>query len=165
MKSVFVGVILGVFICCSTGLSAAAAMREIPVIECMPDVGDYSFMWWANGFNREISTVKTKPIVCFQTGRYGMAIDVENMRIQNLGLIENPEPAEKVVARNNDVVFSLPKAELELFVTIEGKKYVCVGSRPVIETVRGNSALSRAADTFKGRISLVLCWRIKKVGA
>ena len=45
----------------------------------MPAVTDYAYMWWANGWR---SPAK---VLAFQTGHYGMAIDVRKVQVLHLG--------------------------------------------------------------------------------
>lgn len=111
----------------------AEDLQKVPSFKCMHRVEDYSFMWWAYGFRDE------RRVRCYQTGRYGLAVDTENVQILHLGTIANAESAEHVLTQSNDLVFSLPPAELNLSITIAGKTYRCIKSvskKPNIDGVR-----------------------------
>jgi hypothetical protein len=82
----------------------------------------YGFLWWAEGWRGSAR------VICVQTNRYGMALDVETLSILNLGEIETPKSYGKAVAESNRIVFALPKADLRLWVEVEGKRYRCVGA-------------------------------------
>lgn len=119
----------GVWVAAAVLLAAGAcAAAEVPApaltAACMPEPGDYTFMWWANGWNRHKQL--SPKVLCFQTGRFGLAIDVESMRILNLGAITGARPYAEAVAEGNDRVFGLPPADLDLSVVAGGTRYRCV---------------------------------------
>jgi len=90
----------------------------------MPGERDYTFMWWAHGWRGRDD--KARRILCIQTGHYGLALDVENMRLLHLGKIDKPKPYADAARQSNDVIFSLPKADMSLMITVGEKKYTCV---------------------------------------
>jgi hypothetical protein len=96
----------------------AESLRKVPPYKCMHGAEDYSFMWWAYGLRDE------RRVRCYQTGRYGLAIDTESVQILHLGTIADAANAEEVLTQNNDTVLNLPPARLDLSVTIQGKKYL-----------------------------------------
>ncbi len=108
-------------------------LNSLSPAQTMPDYKDYTFMWWAHGFNPD--SVADDEIVCFQTGRFGMALNPKKVEILNLGLIADAKPAPAAVSADNDVIFSLPKAALKLVVYAGDKKYTCIGSSPTKEQV------------------------------
>ncbi|MFQ5808094.1 MAG: hypothetical protein ACE5JM_00625 [Armatimonadota bacterium] len=104
--------------------AGADAMREVPPAQCMPGARDYTFMWWAHG-------CPTRPapepkILCIQTGRYGLAIDVERVRLLNFGPIPDAEPADVAVTQDQNVISRLPSQELALAILVDGRRYTCV---------------------------------------
>ena len=124
---------IGLTLLASVGTECKADdLRKVSTIKCMNRAEDYSFMWWAHGLRDQ------KRIRCYQTGRYGMAVDTENIRVLHLGTIAKAASAEEVLTQNNDTVFSLPDADLSLSVTIEGKVYRCV--RGVVKYPEQNGA-------------------------
>lgn len=99
-------------------------MKEVSPTVCMPSAADYTFMWWAHGWRGRSSD--GRKVLAFQTGRYGMAMDVEKVELLHLGTIAHPKPYAEAVAQDNDVVFSLPKAHLEIRVVVGNTTYRCV---------------------------------------
>jgi len=133
MKNLFISIVaFGLVFMCLT-VKGNDSLRQAALSETMPDHKDYTFMWWAYGFNPD--SAADDQIVCFQTGRYGMAINPKKAEILNLGLIPDAKPASEAALMDNDVVFSLPKAALKLVVQAGDKKYVCTGSSPKKEEV------------------------------
>jgi len=105
--------------------------------EIVPGEADYTFMWWAYGW-RGRSPEDTR-LLCFQSGRFGMAFDVDRLRLTRLGTIDGARPYHLAVADANDVVLNLPPAELRLEVTVGGKRYRCTaGGAPgrIVESGR-----------------------------
>ncbi len=76
-------------------------------------------MWWAYGLRDE------RRVRCYQTGRYGLAVDTESVQILHLGTIASAQAAEEVLTQNNDTVFSRPPADLDLSVAVNGTIYNC----------------------------------------
>ena len=85
---------------------------------------DYSFMWWAHGWRGR--SPSDERILCMQTGRYGLAIDVERVALLNLGPIVNAAAYDDAVRESNDVVFHLPEPTLSLVLTTAGHRFRCV---------------------------------------
>ena len=112
--------------CLLTGFAYAGNLRSVDVVSCSPGVRDYSLMWWGYGFPGHADQLKW--VRCIQTGYYGFAMDVENMRILNLGLQKKTVDVSTAISKGNDLVFGLPKAALDISVTVGGKKYTCVRS-------------------------------------
>ena len=106
---------------------------------CMPDIRDYTYMWWAHGWR------SPKKVLCFQTGYYGMAVDVKKVRLLNLGVIAKPEPYGPAVSQSNDAVFKLPKARFKLSVRAGNTWYTCTGSdAPASRIIESGRFVQRA---------------------
>jgi len=86
--------------------------------------GDYGFLWWAHGWRGE--SPEGKRVLCVQTNRYGLALDVNRPALLHFGAIEKPNPYAVAVAEPNDVVFDLASADLALWVEWDGERYTCV---------------------------------------
>ncbi|MFA6134123.1 MAG: hypothetical protein WC869_08935 [Phycisphaerae bacterium] len=108
-------------------------MDNIKPNQCMTDKLDYAFQWWANGFAYRFNYFNrpgrrednpAPKVLCFQTGRFGLALDVEKVRLLRLGLIPEADPADQVVCQE-DKIISLPPGQLALEVEAGGQKYVC----------------------------------------
>ena len=109
---------------------AAQGLRSVDVNEVTPGVRDYGFFWWADGW-RGRSKIGER-IVCVRTGYYGLALDVERLRLLHLGPIETKTPADEAVAEDNSAVFNLPPAELTFEVKVGAILYKCVGIDPLV---------------------------------
>jgi hypothetical protein len=121
-------VLLAAILCTALAPSIARAappLRTVSPAECMPTEKDYTFMWWAHGWRGRDD--KGRRILCIQTGHYGLALDVENMRLLHLGTIDKPKPYTQAARQDNDVIFSLPEGSLDLVVEVEKKRYTCIG--------------------------------------
>ena len=88
------------------------------------DSRDYTFMWWANGWKNQRPAMPA--LLCIQTGRYGVALDVDRAQILHLGEIANPASYSVVAAQGNEAVFKLPKQELRLEITVGSDRFTCV---------------------------------------
>ena len=77
-----------VCICC-LGLGApirvpgaeVTGLKPVSAGECAPDLRDYTFMWWAHGW-------RGAKVRCYQTGRYGLAMDTAAMRVLRFGTLD-----------------------------------------------------------------------------
>ena len=118
--------VLAIAAACLAGHANAAAptLKLVQPNECMPEVRDYTYMWWAHGFGQP-ATGKPQ-ILCFQTGRYGAAIDVQNVQLILIGAIESAEPYLAAATQDNGVVLGLPAGNLGLYVLVGQTKYRCV---------------------------------------
>ncbi len=103
----------------------APMSRPVSFAEVMPGVRDYGYLWWADGWKGR--SADSARILCIRTGHYGLALDVERLRVLHLGPITEAKPARAAVAEDNATVFALPAAELNLEVGVGGKRYLCVG--------------------------------------
>ena len=103
---------------------AAPPLRTVPAARCVPRVGDYAFMWWADGFpGRSRGGTWLR---CVRTGRYGVVMDVASMRIVHFGAIGDAKTYGAAAGQDSRVFAGLPAAELELSVTVDGTEYRCV---------------------------------------
>ena len=107
------------------GPPAGAPLRTISAAEAMPGVRDYGFLWWADGWRGR--SPQGQRVVCVRTGHYGLAIDVEHMKVLHFGPIDAEKAVSAAVAEDNAAVFALPPAELRITIRIGDTKYRCVG--------------------------------------
>jgi hypothetical protein len=103
----------------------ATPLRTISASEAMPGVRDYGFLWWADGWRGR--SPQGQRVLCVRTGHYGLAIDVEHLKVLHLGSIAEVKPAAEAAAEDNATVFALPPAELRITIRIGDTKYRCVG--------------------------------------
>ena len=122
-----------------SSLRGGQEVRAVKPSDCMPAVTDYAYMWWANGWR---SPAK---VLAFQTGHYGMAIDVRKVQVLHLGAIAKPLPAEQAVVQGNEAIFSLPPRPVGLEVIVDGTSYTCTGSEaPASRLIDSGRFLQRA---------------------
>lgn len=100
---------------------------------------DYGCLWWADGnpYYHDYRALPAdnipddypgkKQVLCFHTGRYGMAIDTINLNRMNLGAFDTLVPYEMGITEVHRAVFSLPESQLSLEVHANGRAYTCVG--------------------------------------
>jgi len=100
---------------------------------------DYGCLWWADGnpYYHDYRALPAdnipddypgkKQVLCFHTGRYGMAIDTINLNRMNLGAFNALVPYEMGITEVDRAVFSLPESQLSLEVHANGRAYTCVG--------------------------------------
>lgn len=95
-------------------------LKTVEPAACMPKATDYAFMYWAEGWRG------ARRVMAFQTGEWGMAFDMERMRILRYGKIDAPLLYAEAARQDHGTVEGLPPAEMELSVTVDGERYRCV---------------------------------------
>lgn len=94
-----------------------AMAAPVPLAELMPRTGDYTSMWWAEGFPGVIPNAPWKR--CVQTGSYLMEHDTVSLQFSHLGPVQaGKEPQVPVPAK------------LELLLKADGKTYQCSKGGP-----------------------------------
>src|SRR5689334_16429964 len=103
--------------------SAADALKTASPAECMPAAADYTIMWWQHGWMQH---ALLKPaVLCLQTGRYGLALDVETLKLIRFGRLQSVQPYEMAARERPDFLESLPRGQFELAVVVGDKRYIC----------------------------------------
>jgi hypothetical protein len=105
----------------SSGIPATAAPASIA--DLMPRTGDYTSMWWAEGFPGVIPNASWKR--CVQTGFYAMEQDTVSLQFSHLG----PVPVKTDYVEFGKKAPPAPQApspaKLELLLKANGKIYQC----------------------------------------
>ena len=104
---------------------AADNHRTAKPAEIMAGVRDYGFLWWADGWRGR--SENGGKVICVRTGNYGLAFDVERLRLLHLGAITLATPADRAVAEDNATIMNLPAADLDITVEVGGVRYRLVG--------------------------------------
>jgi hypothetical protein len=107
-----------------TAIAGEDVLKPVGAELCVPAPTDYTFMWWAHG-SPTVAADHPK-ILCFRTGKYGMTMDVEKLKILHLGAMAAVEPAEAVVSETNGILESLPEPQLAMRVKMGGRTYHAV---------------------------------------
>ncbi len=102
-------------------LSVAGAAE---ITRMMPLPGDYTSMWWAEGFPGVIP--EAPPIRRISTGSYSFAMDTKSMRITELGPVAAGTNYRAFVTGTPPAISNRPSAELGLAITTGGKTYRCI---------------------------------------
>jgi len=127
---------MGISSFASIGLAALVAMgRQSPLkaqgmeSRMYPRQGDYSFMWWANGWWWGTDWLGRSPdgrrLLAVQAGRTGLVLDVERMEAPHLGLLSDLPPYEQAGAWVQQAVTGLPAGHLVLSIRAAGTTYTC----------------------------------------
>ena len=104
---------------------AADDLRTLKASKVMPGVRDYGFLWWADGWRGR--SENGGKVICVRTGNFGLAFDVERLRLLHLGAINEATPADRAVAEDNATIMSLPSAALDIAVEVDRVRYRLVG--------------------------------------
>jgi hypothetical protein len=99
----------------------------------MPRPADFSFLWWAEGppdyLDRQ-GPPREQDVLCFATGRIGLALDTRFLRVEHLGRFENPLDCNTMLRDADAQLAKLPAARLALDLRRNGKTFACTGRRP-----------------------------------
>jgi hypothetical protein len=101
-------------------------VRQVSQALCMPGKADYTFMYWLHGWRGK--SPRGERVLAVQTGRYGLALDVERMRLLHYGPIGDAGSYAAAAEGGNDVISRLPPGELKLTVAVGGKTYACTAA-------------------------------------
>ncbi len=104
---------------------AADNLATLKPAEVMPGVRDYGFLWWADGWRGR--SANGGKVLCVRTGNYGLALDVERLRLLHLGAITEASPADMAIAEDNATIMNLPVADLDIAVELGGVRYRSAG--------------------------------------
>jgi hypothetical protein len=92
-------------------LCAAISLHAIEPIQLMPQPADSTQMWWAEGFPGHTQAAPWLRVI--QTGRFGMALNTQTLRVEHFGPITSL----------SDDYRKLPATDLALSMTVDGKTY------------------------------------------
>lgn len=103
----------------------AAADEPVAPLALMPQVGDHTLMYWADGFPSHSAAAPWRRVV--RTGSYAFVLDTETLAIPHFGPI-SPGLDYATAARTEDRAWeTLPSAKLSLAIVANGKRYANVG--------------------------------------
>ena len=104
------------------GLESCVAAAEPGPVPLPPAAGDYTVMWWRDGFPSHLPSAPWQR--CIQTGRYGFALDTAAMRVPHVGPVSSSSYS-RVARGDNAAITALPAADLGLFIQADGTTYRC----------------------------------------
>ncbi|MEX1047961.1 MAG: LamG domain-containing protein [Akkermansiaceae bacterium] len=107
-------------VCCNISLLRAAVPKEI-----MPHAGDFTSMWWAEGFPGVIPEAPW--LRCIQTGNYALILDTEAMKVTQLGPVPAGTDYATFGISGTPAQGAAAPADLELNLSANGKIYRCTG--------------------------------------
>ncbi|MGB7328908.1 MAG: hypothetical protein WBD31_28775 [Rubripirellula sp.] len=105
-----------------------AVAEPTQTADVMPTVGDFTSMWWADGFPGIIPEASWRR--CIRSGTYAFVLDTETLGIPHLGPIVSEATYANVALQDNVVWQSLEPAELSLSVTVDGTVFRCTRGTP-----------------------------------
>ena len=104
------------------GLESCVAAAEPGPVPLPPAAGDYTVMWWRDGFPSHLPSAPWQR--CIQTGRYGFVLDTAAMRVPHVGPV-SVNNYSSVARGDNAAITALPAADLGLFIEADGTTYRC----------------------------------------
>ncbi|MCU0748296.1 MAG: LamG domain-containing protein [Akkermansiaceae bacterium] len=107
---------------------ATAVAAPVPLAELMPQPGDYTSMWWAEGFPGVIPKAPWKR--CVQTGFYAMEQDTVSLQFSHLGPVQAGMDYLKFGEKEPSTPQVPSPAKLELLLKADGKLYQCSKGGP-----------------------------------
>ena len=116
---------LGTFLLCLNPLAVSAASSAAS----MPQIEDFTFLWWAEGapYYRDMKAPGPAPVLCFASGRLGLAVETKTLRLLHFGRFEKALDRATALERAGEAVRQLPVMNLKLSVRLGDKTFVCRG--------------------------------------
>src|SRR5688572_8768247 len=109
-------------LCCAPHLLAAPTLKRITPAEAMPHRRDYAHMWWANGWDHSKRTLASPKLLCFETGWYAIALNVETLAVPHFGPKRRAHDYDEVPL-HAPTFSKLPAAELSMEIEQNGRRY------------------------------------------
>jgi hypothetical protein len=101
------------------------ALREASPRECLPVVGDHTFLIAPHGWRGR--SPDGRRLLRFETGRYGLVLDAERLRVLGLGPTGPARPYAEAVSPESGaapgVAPALPREGLEIALVVDGIRY------------------------------------------
>lgn len=121
-----------------------------------PSVRDYAHMWWQDGFN------KGERAMLFQTGYYGMKVNILKASLTNLGVINEVITESAAMTQEPERIKTMPAVSMSYSLEQEGEEFPFsyvqpvdgVGSR-IIESGRYMQSMDIMSLRFKGMADAV----------
>ncbi len=107
--------------------------RGVPV-SSLSHAGDYSFGYYPDGWRRPQERAPIRFAV--QTNRYGLLLNASRARIERLGPVAAPLDGALAAIQGNEVLASLPAAELSFAVMCNGRAFPVASGAGISEQVR-----------------------------
>ena len=60
-------------------IRAGESLHAVKPAQATPQVRDYGFLWWADGWRGR--SKNGGKVICVRTGHYGLALDVQRLRL------------------------------------------------------------------------------------
>jgi hypothetical protein len=102
--------------------AGAQDLRAASPTECLPLADDYGHVWWADGLPGRAGAPYERMV---RTGRYAVSLDTANLAVPHLGVLAGGTDYLAAATEDNGAVTSLPGAELDLTITVAGRRYRC----------------------------------------
>ncbi len=94
----------------------------------MPRQEDHTHLWWAGGFPAVVESAPWLRVI--QTGKFALAMETGTLRIPHLGPVASGGGYSGTTPPDNSAWQALPPAELELAITVAGRRYRAISAAP-----------------------------------
>lgn len=94
----------------------------------MPRLEDHTRVWWAEGFPEVVEPAPWLRVI--RSGRYALAMETGTLRIPHFGPLAPGSGYRESATADDGAWRSLPGAELELAITVGGKRYRAISAAP-----------------------------------
>ncbi len=122
---------LGILLLFLTG----PARGESPLTPFLPRPKDFTLMWWANGPQKihAITNPPPEPVLCFQSGTIGLAVETKKLLILHAGRFAKPQDMQRALGNGVDEVNKLPPIALQLAIRRGTQKFICTGRSEAVK--------------------------------
>lgn len=110
-------------------LAGGQAGASPSLVAAMPRAEDFTLLWWAEGppYYLGMKTPPPAPILCFQSGTWGLALDTKTLAVRHHGRFDRPMSIPDALERGRTLLTNLPAGTLEARIVAAGRSYRCVG--------------------------------------
>jgi len=109
-----------------TTSAALAAEPELAALPLWPAVPDHVQAWWRHGFPGRVEGAPWH--WCIRGGRWAFVLDTAAVQVPHVGPLD--EVGYGAAGADDAAIDSLPAADLELAIDVNGVRYRCIGSEP-----------------------------------
>ncbi|MDF7799849.1 hypothetical protein P4C99_10255 [Pontiellaceae bacterium B1224] len=110
---------------------------------------NFSYAYWLNGWRKNLNDTSAE-ILCFETGHYGLTIDLSNFSNTHFGLIDDISSYVEAAHTDTQRIKELDPAELVLEISVNGKIYRATACQAGID--KGTKKLQTARLWESGQL-------------
>jgi len=109
-------------VCVGAALLISGCALPPPDEEPPPSPRDFSFGYWLNGW-RKPKTDETPDVLCFETGQYGFALNVDDLANPMFGRLDDDAGYAGALSAGADRLNEMSPAELAIELEVDGTTY------------------------------------------